>query len=260
MTKTENFRKLNQSNDILHIGNVWDVQSALMFEKQNYKALGTSSLAIANSLGFEDGEELDFKVLLAIVKQITSKVNIPLSVDIEGGYSRDTSIIIDNIISLYEVGVVGINIEDSIVINKVRKILPTNEFVNILKNIKKTLEEKNIDIFINVRTDYFIMQLDNPLEETIKRISQYEKNGADGIFIPCIVDNEDIKKVVNSTRLPINVMTISNLPSFEVLKQIGVKRVSQGPFIYNNLMEYFKNSIETIDKDKSFKSLFHETN
>ena len=54
MTKIGNFRKLNQSNDILHIGNVWDVQSALIFEKQNYKALGTSSLAIANSLGFEN--------------------------------------------------------------------------------------------------------------------------------------------------------------------------------------------------------------
>ena len=148
MTKIENFKKLNQSNDILHIGNVWDVQSALIFEKQNYKALGTSSLAIANSLGFEDGEELSFETLLTIVKQIISKVNIPLSVDIEGGYSRDTNQIIENIISLYEIGVVGVNIEDSIVTNGDRTILPQNDFAIILKNIKKVLKEKNIDILL----------------------------------------------------------------------------------------------------------------
>lgn len=256
MTKIENFRELNQSNDILHIGNVWDVQSALIFEKQNYKVIGTSSLAIANSLGFEDGEELSFDTLLTIVKQIISKVNIPLSVDIEGGYSRDTNQIIENIISLYEIGVVGVNIEDSIVRNGDRVILSQNDFATILKNIKKVLKEKNIDIFINARTDYFIMGLDNPLEETIKRVKLYEENGADGVFVPCIVDIEDIKEVVKSTTLPVNIMTMPNLPSFNTLQQTGVKRISQGPFIYNSLMESFENKLETINKDNSFKSLF----
>ncbi len=256
MAKIENFKKLNQSNDILHIGNVWDVQSALIFEKQNYKALGTSSLAIANSLGFEDGEELSFDTLLSIVKQIVSKVNIPLSVDIEGGYSRDTNQIIENIISLYKIGVVGINIEDSIVTNGNRTILPQNEFATILKKITSTLKEKNIDIFINVRTDYFIMGLDNPLEETIKRVKLYEQSGADGIFVPCIVDIEDIREVVKATALPINVMTMPDLSSFDILQQAGIKRISQGPFIYNSLMDSFENKLKIIHNDNSFKSLF----
>lgn len=256
MTKIENFRKLNQSNDILHIGNVWDVKSALIFEKQNYKALGTSSFAIANSLGFKDGEELSFETLLTIVKQIISKVNIPLSVDIEAGYSRDTNQIIENIISLYEIGVVGINIEDSIVINGDRVILDKNDFATILKNIKRVLEEKGIDIFINARTDYFIMGLDNPLEETIKRVKLYEQNGVDGIFVPCMVDIGDIKEVVTYTTLPVNIMTMPNLPSFDSLEQAGIKRISQGVFIYNSLMESFENKLETINNDNSFKSLF----
>jgi 2-methylisocitrate lyase-like PEP mutase family enzyme len=256
MTKIENFKKLHQSNDILHIGNVWDVQSALIFEKQNYKALGTSSLAIANSLGFEDGEELSFETLLMIVKQIISKTNIPLSVDIEGGYSRNINKIIENIISLQKIGVVGINIEDSIVENGVRKILPKDDFANILQSITKSLKEKNIDIFINARTDYFIMGLDNPLEETIKRVKLYSQNGVDGIFIPCITSIEDIKEIVKHTILPINIMTMPNLPSFDILQKAGIKRISQGPFVYNNVMEHFKNKLETINRDNSFKSLF----
>jgi len=101
-----------------------------------------------------------------------------------------------------------------------------------------------------------IMGLDNPLENTIQRIKLYEFNGADGVFVPCIVDIEDIKKVVNATTLPINIMTMPTLNDFETLKNIGVKRVSQGAFVYNSLMEDFKNKLITINKDHSFQSLF----
>lgn len=256
MDKIEIFRKLHQDSEILHIGNVWDVQSALMFEKQNYKAIGTSSLAIANSLGYEDGENISFHQLKEIVKQIISKVNIPLSVDIEAGYSRNIDIIIDNIISLYDIGVLGVNIEDSIVVNGDRNILPEREFANILKNIKRVLNEKNIDLFINARTDYFIMGLDNPLEKTIKRIKLYEENGADGIFTPCATDIKDIKSIVQSTTLPVNIMVMPELPSFDDLKQSGVKRISQGPFVYQSIMKDFEKKLVSINKDQSFNCLF----
>ena len=253
---TKEFKKLHKNNEILHIGNVWDIQSALMMEKSGYKVLGTSSLAIANSLGYEDGEEMSFEELYEVCKKIISKVNIPLSVDIEGGYSRYSKEIVENIISLYEIGVLGVNIEDSVVENGERRILPKEEFSKLLKEIKSNLQNKNINIFINARTDNFIMGLDNPLEDTIQRIKLYELNGADGIFVPCIVDIEDIKKVVNSTTLPINIMMMPNLDDFETLTEVGVKRVSQGAFIYNDLMENFKNNLITINQDNSFKSLF----
>lgn len=253
---TNEFKKLHQKSEMLHIGNVWDVQSALIMEKVGYKVIGTSSLAIANSLGYEDGEEMSFDELYQICKQIISKVKIPLSVDIEGGYSRDIKKIVQNIVSFYEIGVVGINIEDSVVENGKRKILPKEEFAKLLKEIKLNLENKNIEIFINVRTDNFIMGLDNPLEDTIQRVKLYENNGADGIFIPCIVDIKDIKKIVSTTNLPINIMTMPTLDSFSTLQNAGVKRVSQGPFIYNNLMENFENRLLTINKEDSFKSLF----
>jgi len=255
MTAKE-FRELHQSNNILHIGNVWDIQSALMMQKIGYKVLGTSSLAIANSIGFEDGEEISFDTLYQICKQIISKVKIPLSVDIEGGYSRDTKQIIKNIIALYKIGVVGINIEDSIVIDGIRTILPKDKFSDLLEEIKLSLGNQNIDIFINARTDNFIMGLDNPLEDTIQRVKLYEQTGIDGIFIPCITDIKDIKKVVSSTNLPINIMTMPNLDNFDTLQKAGIKRISQGPFIYNSLMKDFENKLLTINKDNSFKSLF----
>jgi 2-methylisocitrate lyase-like PEP mutase family enzyme len=48
--------------------------------------------------------------------------------------------------------------------------------------------------------------LENPLIETLKRIKLYEKAGADGIFAPCIIKEDEIKKLVESTALPLNVM------------------------------------------------------
>ena len=139
---------------------------------------------------------------------------------------------------------------------KEEKYIPPKTRQHLSPSVRKIVEEKNIDIFINARTDYFIMGLDNSLEETIKRVKLYEESGADGIFVPCIVNINDIKEVVKSTTLPVNIMTMPDLLSFDILQQTGIKRISQGPFIYNSLMESFENKLKTINKDNSFKSLF----
>jgi len=255
MDKYSTFKKLHQQNSSLLLGNVWNVQSALLFQKLGFKAIGTSSAAIATSLGYEDGEKMPFKDLLRIVKRIQSKIQIPLTVDIESGYSRNITEIINNIISLQKLGVVGINIEDSRT-NKEREIIDAQEFGKTIQAIKAYLLDTNIDIFINVRTDFYIMGLENPLEETIKRIKIYEESGADGIFIPCIVQEQEIKKVITSTSLPLNVMCMPELANFKDLEKLGVKRISIGPFLYNAMIGKLEQSILEITKNQTFNSIF----
>ena len=249
------FKNLHNQNSPLLLGNVWDVQSALLFQKLGFKAIGTSSAAIATSLGYEDGEKMPFDELLRIVKSIQSKIEIPLTVDIEGGYSRDIPEIVSNIILLHSLGVAGINIEDSKT-NTEREILNAENFSKTIQEVKSHLVENNTDIFINVRTDFYIMGLNNPLEETLNRIKLYEKAGADGIFIPCIVQEDEIRRVVESTSLPINVMCMPTLPSFKDLESLGVKRISMGNFLYNNSISNIEKSINTIIDTQSFNSLF----
>ncbi len=250
------FQQLHRQDSPLLLGNVWDVNSALLFQKLGFKAIGTSSAAIATSLGDDDdGESIPFKKLLKIVQDIQEKIKIPLTVDIEGGYSRNVDIICKNIKSLANLNVAGINIEDSIV-NDDRKILNTNEFCRTIREIQKYLSANNISIFVNVRTDCYIMGLDNPLEDTLKRVQAYEEAGANGIFVPCILAKTDINQVVKATSLPVNVMTMPNLPDFSELTGLGVKRISMGPFLYNNLMNNFEQTISTILHDQSFGCLF----
>ena len=256
MTNFQKFIQLHQKESPLLLGNVWDEKSALLFEKAGYEAIGTSSAAIANSLGYEDGEEMSFEELLTIVKTITSKATIPLTVDLEAGYSRDVNEIINNIAILSKNGVVGINIEDSLTLNKKVIIQDTNEFAQIIKKIKLHLLMNNIDIFLNVRTDSYILGLDNAKNETIKRIKIYENAGADGIFIPCITSTKEIQEIVESNTVPINIMAMPELESFDKLQEAGVKRISMGPFVYSNLKENLEAGIKAIIDEQSFKALF----
>jgi len=255
MNKFQRFKELHQQSTPLQIGNVWNCQSALLFEKLGYKAIGTSSAAIANSLGYEDGEQISFEQLNYIVKLITSKVSIPLTVDIEGGYNQDVNEVIKNIVTLYENGSVGINIEDSVV-NDDRTILNAQDFCKTIETIKLYLKDNNINMFLNIRTDSYIIGLKTPLKETLSRIKVYEKAGADGIFVPCITAETDIKEVVKTTSLPVNVMAMPNLPAFETLQKCGVKRVSMGPFVYNYMNDQLKNILNDIEKYESFNCLF----
>jgi len=255
MDKYNTFKNLHNQDSSLLLGNVWNAQSALLFQKLGFKAIGTSSAAIATSLGYEDGEKVPFKDLLRIVKNIQSKINIPLTVDIEGGYSRDKTELIGNITALQKLGVVGVNIEDSIT-NTEREIVNAQEFSKTIQLIKSYLSNNNMGIFLNVRTDFYIMGLSNPFEETQKRIKIYEENGADGIFVPCIVAENEIQKVVASTTLPINVMCMPNLPDFNTLQNLGVKRISMGPFLYNDMVSKLKKSIIEISANQTFSSLF----
>jgi 2-methylisocitrate lyase-like PEP mutase family enzyme len=94
----------------LIIGNVWNVQSAKIYEKLNFQAIGTSSAAIAHSLGYEDGEQMPFSDLLFIVERIIKSVPLPLSVDIEFGYGNTATEIAKNKITLEKLGVVGIKL------------------------------------------------------------------------------------------------------------------------------------------------------
>ena len=104
-----NFNYLHEQGAPLLIGNVWDVVSAKAAQKTGYQAIGTSSGAIAAMLGYRDGEEMSFSELEYIVQRILKSVAMPLTVDLEAGYSRNPAKIAAYIMRLADLGVVGVN-------------------------------------------------------------------------------------------------------------------------------------------------------
>lgn len=255
MTNIQIFKELHQNNEPLLLGNGWNPQSAKVYEKLGYKALATSSSAVAHSLGYEDGENMSFDEYLYIVERILKSISIPLTVDLEGGYGKTSDEIVSNISKLAEIGVVGINIEDSVITNETRTILDKEVFFEKLKSIVSKLKDK-VEIFINVRTDTFLLELENPVEETLQRIKLFEKIGVDGIFVPCITLEKDIETIVNSTKIPVNVMCMPELPDFKTLTDLGVKRISSGNFLNGYIYKNLEEKGCEIIKEQSFSPIF----
>jgi 2-methylisocitrate lyase-like PEP mutase family enzyme len=253
--KAQQFNALHHQKTPLIICNVWDVASAKTAEKLNFKAIGTSSAAIASMLGYEDGEEISFEELHFIVKRITSSCSLPLTVDIEAGYSTNPLTTAAYIKALVNAGVVGINIEDSVV-NETRSLVNANIFADYLTVIKEQLAKEKIDIYINVRTDTFLLAVENTLAETQKRVKLYEKAGADGLFVPCITNKTDIEAIVAMTTTPINVMCMPDLPDFKLLSTLGVKRISMGNFLFDQIQNSFEEKLNTIRQANSFQAIF----
>lgn len=256
MTAIQRFRELHQQDEPLLIGNVWNVQSARAYEKLGYQAVATSSSAVAFSLGYEDGENMSFDEYMYIVERILKSITIPLSVDLEGGYGKTVEEIVSNISRLVEAGVVGINIEDSVIIDGTRKLLGTQDFYEKLNAVILKLKERDIDIFINVRIDPFLLGVDHVIEETINRMKIIEEVGADGIFVPCITEVRDIENVIETSNLPFSVMCMPGLPDFKTLKSLGVKRISSGNFLNGYIYGQLEAALKAIGEAGSFSPIF----
>ena len=249
------FNQLHNQSTPLLLCNVWDVASAKAAEKSGFQAIGTSSGAIATMLGYRDGEEMSFEELEYIVGRIAACVPLPLSVDLEAGYSIKPKEIADHIERLAKLGIVGINLEDSVV-NEQRELLAASVFAKILKQVCEELASREVEVFINIRTDTFLLGLEQALEESIRRAKIYEAAGAHGLFVPCIEKEADIKSLAEKIALPLNVMCMPDLPDFEILHNLGVKRISMGNFLHHSMLKHAEQMLENILSSNSFKPLF----
>jgi 2-methylisocitrate lyase-like PEP mutase family enzyme len=249
------FKQLHNNPEPLLLPNAWDAGSAKNFEASGFAAVATSSAALANALGYDDGEQLSFDELLFVVERICRSVGLPVSVDIEGGHSRNVPQICENIERLVALGVVGVNFEDSAVDGS-RKLLDAAAVAETLGELRSFCRERKLEVFINLRTDTYLLDVENRFEETVKRIATYEKAGVDGIFIPFLTNPEETSRLCRKTALPINVMCMPDLPAFDELAKAGVKRISMGPFMYEFLRRQQSSANSAIKEANSFKPLF----
>lgn len=251
-----NFIELHNQNKPLLIANVWDAKSAIAAQQAGYQALGTSSAAIADTLGYEDGESISFDELFYIVTRIKSVTNLPLSVDVEAGFGDTAEEIIVNLKRLIQVGIVGINLEDSKVVDGVRHLNDATEFACKLEEISAALSHENNPLFLNIRTDTYLLNHEHALEETLLRGQLYEAAGANGLFVPCLTLEHDIETISKSSNLPLNVMCMPELPTFERLGMLGVKRISMGNFLHSVLQSNLSELMLTIQSQQSFAGVF----
>ncbi|MEY8739221.1 isocitrate lyase/phosphoenolpyruvate mutase family protein [Bacillales bacterium AN1005] len=241
--KAEQFHQYHVKGKPLVLVNVWDAGSAQTIQSTGAAAIATGSWSVAAAHGEQDGEALPFQLVLANLARITKSVDLPVTIDIEGGYGRSTSELKQNISQIMDHGAVGINIEDQ---------LPTGEGLYTvteqclrLSAAREAAEQADIPLFINARTDLFLQQAPEQhnealLNEAITRSQAYAEAGASGLFVPGLQQSQWIKKLCDQSPLPVNVMVTSPEPSPRQLAALGVARISYGPYPYLQVMEHLK--------------------
>ncbi len=231
--KAKLFAALHIKGSPIILYNAWDAGSARAIADAGAKAIATSSWSVAAAQGYEDGEDLPIGLAEKIVGRIAKAVDMPVTVDFEGGYSDDDSELASNISRLLDLGIIGINFEDRVVAGK--GLYGVERQAQRIASIRRAAAQKGIPLFINARTDVFLGQTKD-IEDALARSSAYASAGASGFFVPGLTDDKQIRRVVESSTLPINVMVMGGLPTNDKLANLGVARVSYGPIPYIEAM------------------------
>lgn len=216
------FRRLHEEG-VLILPNAWDAGSARLVESLGAKALATTSAGVAWSHGYPDGGLLPVGLLLATVAEIAGGCRVPLTLDVEGGYSNDPAAVGETVGAVIDAGAVGINIEDG---SGAPDLLCAK-----IERAKDAGVRLGVDLFVNARTDVYLRGLapkDRRVGETLARAERYRAAGADGIFVPGVTDAAEIRAISEGSGLPLNVLAVSGLPAAAELEALGVRRLSAG--------------------------------
>lgn len=218
MSQAAVFKQLHAGPQILVLPNAWDAASAALMEDAGAKAVATSSAAVAWAHGYADGDLLPVPTLLAAIGEIARVVKVPLTADIEGGYSDDLAALAETIKGVVGAGAVGINLEDG-----------GRDPDLHARKIEAVRKAAGAGLFVNARTDVYLRGLaqgEAALAETLRRAELYRAAGADGIFVPGPVDEALLGTLAREIALPLNVMGRGGAPSAERLQALGVRRLS----------------------------------
>jgi 2-methylisocitrate lyase-like PEP mutase family enzyme len=233
--KASRLLELHHGDSPLVLINAWDAASAAMVEHCGLPAVATSSAALANALGFADGQHLPWAQMLDAVARICRAVKVPVTADIESGFAADAQALETSIKQIIQAGAVGVNLEDvmpedaDVKDDDLKKdddpkndgpdsvnpkqanpsirhgspLFPLAEQIARIQAARRAAQAAGIHLVINARTDAYWQAGVEPAEalrNTLERGKAYLQAGADCIFIPGLRNPDHIRTVVEHLR------------------------------------------------------------
>ena len=259
--KAELFLKYHQDNEILVLLNTWDIGSSKLIEASGYKAIATTSMGIAASLGYPDCQVIQLSEMIETITGIVNGVQVPVTVDIEAGYGNNLNEIIDSVKKIIATGIVGINIEDSIDLNPL--LIDEMEFCERISAIRALSDSLGFHLVINARTDSFYVSSGSPeekLSESIRRGNKYHEAGADCIFVQPVWEKETISTLVKEINAPVNILANPTIgsgmpPTIRELQDLGVARVSLGSTLMKATLALIKKVADELSEKGTYNLL-----
>ncbi len=222
-----NFRELHQPGNPFILANAWDVGSAKIMAAFGAKALASTSAGHAFVTGVKDMGYISREMSLAHCRELVCASRLPVSADLENGYSHQAEEVGQTIVAAASTGLAGCGIEDT-------KLPDTSayEFSHAVERIEAAVDAVRSlgrDFVLTARADGMLTG-QYGIKEAIRRLQAFEAVGADVLYAPMPKDMNDLALICKSVKSPVNVLASGPLAQFK-LKQfakIGVARVSLG--------------------------------
>jgi 2-methylisocitrate lyase-like PEP mutase family enzyme len=259
--KAERFLRFHHDDEILVLLNSWDAGSSRLIEASGYKAIATTSMGIAASLGYPDCEVIQLSEMIETIKEIVNAVQVPVTVDLETGYGSTTDEIVHSVRKVIATGIVGMNIEDSI--NMSPTLIDEMQFCERISAIRELSDSLGFHLVVNARTDSFYTSSASPgekLSESIRRGNKYREAGADCIFVQPVWEREMISTLVKEIDAPINILANPGMgagmpPTVSELQDLGVARVSLGSGLMKATLALIKKVADELSERGTFNIL-----
>jgi 2-methylisocitrate lyase-like PEP mutase family enzyme len=235
--------RLHTDRKILTLANVWDVASArAVAAVEGTTAIATASHSIAAAFGYPDGEEIPVDLMLDMVGRIAAGVDLPVTADLEAGYG-DPAETIRRAVGL---GVVGANLED--------ELKPIAEAAAAVASAVAAAHAEGVGNFVlNARTDAFLRAGDQDrrdvLRDAIERGRAYLDAGAPVVFVPGRLDENEVDALVDALgRGHLSLLGVPGMPPASRLEQLGVARLSFGPYPQRVALTALQELVEAVDE------------
>ena len=227
MLTPSEFRDMHRPGDPFVLPNAWDLASARWLHAAGNPVVGTTSLGVAVVAGLPDGAGLAAAATLGLVERVTA-ASIPVTVDLEAGFSEDPEVVAAFAARLARLGVVGVNIEDSDVDG--RLVDPDRAAAKVA-----AIAASAPALYLNARTDAFWIGGDADATErhaeAVVRARRYLDAGASGVFVPGAIALDGIAALTGDIPAPVNVLVQPGV-TLRQLAEAGVARVSTGSLLF----------------------------
>jgi 2-methylisocitrate lyase-like PEP mutase family enzyme len=223
--KAHRFLQLHRDEAPLLLANAWDRGSAKLLASLGFEALATTSSGFAATLGRLDGA-VTREEAIAHAAEIAAASELPVSADLENCFADDARGVARTIEMALGAGLAGASIEDY----SGRDSDTIYEQAVATERVAAAAAAAHsgpVRLVLTARAENYLHGR-RDLADTIARLQAYEQAGADVVYAPGLTDLQDIRAVVESVGVPVNVLALAAAPPVSELASVGVSRVSVG--------------------------------
>jgi 2-methylisocitrate lyase-like PEP mutase family enzyme len=249
--KAATFRELHAQPGAFIIPNPWDAGTARLLATIGFKALATTSLGLANTLGRADSNVTRDEVI-ANCRTVAEATDLPVNADLENGFADEPEAAAEAIRLAAEAGAIGASIEDYTG-NPAKPFYDFDFAVARVRAAVETAHSLPVPLLLTARAENLIRGRDD-LRDTIRRLQAFEEAGADVLYAPGLRNLGEVREIVQAVSRPVNVVTGWLDPDISLtqLSETGAKRISVGGALSRLVLTTFVKAAQAMQEEGSF--------